>query len=335
MSLPVTLVVCLLLLLFGAIFSGLNIGLMMVRPAELKRKAAHGDKIAERLYHYRKNGTYLIVCVLLGNVAVISTLSLLLESVAGGLIAGIVTTLTVTIFAEIVPQTVFVRQGYAFSRHFFWLLDIIFVLFWPIAKPLTLLLDKVLGEELPTIFTREEITHLVDEHAKEHSASSGIDIDESRIVSGALHYSTMHARDVMTAWKDVFSLADDEILDAALLSRMKHTGHSRVPIYASGEEDEPKLQLNVSDFEGILYMKDVLGEELPVPVSHIYRDKIYSVPETSPLDTVLSRFIQTKSHLFLVFDDSEEERVVGIITIEDVIEKILNRDITDEFDEEA
>src|SRR4051812_3690827 len=123
MSLPLTILIAALLLLFGAIFSGLNIGLMMVRPAELKRKAAHGDKLAEQLYRYRKDGTYLIVCVLLGNVAVISTLTLLLESVSTGIIAGVTTTLLVTVFAEIVPQTIFVRRGYKFSRHFFWLLD--------------------------------------------------------------------------------------------------------------------------------------------------------------------------------------------------------------------
>ena len=82
MNVPLTLAIALLLLLFGAVFSGLNIGLMMVRPAELKRKADHGDRIAAQLYHYRKDGTYLIVCVLLGNVAVISTLTLLLESIS-------------------------------------------------------------------------------------------------------------------------------------------------------------------------------------------------------------------------------------------------------------
>jgi CBS domain containing-hemolysin-like protein len=56
------------------------------------------------------------------------------------------------------------------------------------------------------------------------------------------------------------------------------------------------------------------------------------VPDDTPLDTALSRFIQTKSHLFLVQD--EDEKVVGIITLEDVIEKILNREIDDEFDVE-
>lgn len=64
MSPSLTIFIAFLLLLFGAVFSGLNIGLMMIRPSELKRKAAHGDKVAEKLYKYRKDGTYLIVCIL-------------------------------------------------------------------------------------------------------------------------------------------------------------------------------------------------------------------------------------------------------------------------------
>jgi metal transporter CNNM len=220
------------------------------------------------------------------------------------------------------------RKGYKFSRHFFWLLNIIFILFWPIAKPLTALLDRVLGEELPTIFTREELTHLVDEHAKEHSQSSGIDIDESRIVSGALEYSRVPAKDVMTPLADVDSVEYDDSIDMPLLSRLKRLGHSRFPVYDKDQQS----------YVGILYMKDILGEDLPVQLSHVYRDKIFDVPHDSPLDTVLSRFIQTKSHLFLVRDDTDhngadsDDPVIGVITIEDVIEKILNREIADEFD---
>lgn len=328
MSIPLTIVVAFLLLSFGAIFSGLNIGLMMMRPAELKRKAAHGDKVAAKLYEYRKNGTYLIVCILLGGTAVVSALSLVLESIAGGLAAGIITTGLVTIFGEIVPQTIFVRKGYKFSRHFFWLLDFIYLVFWPIAKPLSKLLDKILGKELPTVFTREELTHLVDEHAREHRQSSGIDIDESRIVSGALQYSQVPAQDVMTPLADVIAVDSQDSIDMTLLSQLKRVGHSRFPVYDKEQDD----------YIGILYMKDILGEDLPVPVSHVYRDRVFDIPHDSPLDTVLSRFIQTKSHLFLVRDDEAgdgadaTDKVIGIITIEDVIEKILNREIADEFD---
>jgi metal transporter CNNM len=328
MSLSLTILVAALLLIFGAVFSGLNIGLMMIRPAELKRKAAHGDKVAAKLYEYRANGTYLIVCILLGGTAVVSALSLVLEDVAGGLLAGIITTGLVTVFGEIVPQSLFVRRGYRFSRHFFWLLTVIFYVFWPVAKPLSILLDKILGKEAPSIYTREELTHLVDEHAKEHGKMTGIDIDESRIVSGALGYSRVPASDVMTPRSEVNAVDIDDTIDASMLSRLKRQGHSRFPVY-DPEHD---------DFIGILYMKDLLGEDLPVPVAHVYRDKIHDIPSDSPLDTVLSRFIQTKSHLFLVVDDNtphddnQPDPAVGIITIEDVIEKILNREISDEFD---
>lgn len=310
--------ITLVLLFFSAVFSGLNVGLLMVRPAELKRKAKQGDKVAARLYHYRNNGTYLIVCILLGNVAVISTVSLLLGNAFGGLIAGIVTTLLITIFGEILPQTIFVRHGYRFSRYFFWLLDTIFILFYPIAKPLTLAINKLLGEELPTVFTREELSHLVEEHA--HTNDSSIDVDESRIVRGALQYSTLDAKDIMTPIAEAVTVDIDDQLDAPMVSRLKRTGHSRFPVYDNGSKD----------LLGILYLKDLVGEELPTPVSHAYRDKIYDVSTESPLDTVLSRFIQTKSHLFLVRDG--EDMPMGIVTIEDVIEKILNRQIADEFD---
>lgn len=290
----------------------------MVRPAELKRKAAHGDKVAARLYRYRKDGTYLIVCILLGGTAVVSALSIVLESVAGGLLAGIITTGLVTVFGEIIPQTIFVRKGYHFSRHFFWLLNLIFILFYPVAKPLSRALDKILGHELPTVFSREELTHLVDEHAREET--SGIDVDESRIVRGALQYSTLTAKEGMTPLASLVHVSLDDTIDIPLLSKLKRSGHSRFPV----------LDTDSGDYVGILYMKDLLGEELPQPVSHAYRDRIFDIPYDSPLDTVLSRFIQTKSHLFLVHDT--DEQIIGIITIEDVIEKILNRQIADEFD---
>ena len=318
MHLLVVTLLTLVFLFLCAAFSGMNIGLMMVRPAELKRKAAHGDKIAADLYHYRKNGNYLIVCLLLGNVAVISVLTLLLDSVAGGIVAGLVTTALVTIFAEIIPQAVFVRMGYRFSRHFFWLLDIVFIAFWPFAKPLSIILTRVLGEELPAIYSREELSHLVEEHA--HAETSAIDIDESRIVRGALEYSTRAAMEVMTPLDSAVIVDSADEVDATLLSRLKRSGHSRFPVHNA----------ETGEFDGILYMKDLLGEELPVPVSHIVRDRIFDVHDNSRLDTVLSRFIQTKSHLFLVNDDND--KTVGIITIEDVIEEILNREIADEFD---
>ncbi|PID31391.1 hypothetical protein CR983_01380 [Candidatus Saccharibacteria bacterium] len=308
------------LLFLSAAFSGLNIGLMMVRPEELSRKAARGDEIAQKVYHYRKNGNFLIVCVLLGNVSVISMLTLVLDSIAGGVIAGIMTTLLVTAFGEILPQSLFSRRGYRLTRYFFWLLDFMFVVLWPIAYPVSKLLDRWIGEDLPALYSHEELAHMVQDHAR-HSMST-IDQDESRIISGALQFSRKIAGDIATPLEYVTAVALDDEIDAAMLSRIKREGHSRLPVYRKGGQ-----------FVGILYVKDILGRELPAPVSHVYRDKLYDIPASACLDTALSRFIQTRSHLFLVKD--ADDHTIGVLTLEDVIEEIIKREIEDEHDEEV
>lgn len=308
------------LLFLSAAFSGLNIGLMMVRPEEVKRKASRGDEIAKKVYRYRKNGNYLIVCVLLGNVSVISALTLVLDSVAGGITAGIATTLLVTAFGEILPQSLFSRRGYRLTRYFFWLLDFMFVVLWPIAYPVSKLLDRWIGEDLPALYTHDELEHMVQDHASHEQ--SKIDHDESRIISGALQYSRKTVADIATPLGEVVTVDLDDEIDASLLSAIKHGGHSRLPVRNQS-----------GDFVGILYVKDILGRELPAPVSHVYRDRLHDIPKTARLDTALSRFIQTKSHLFLVTDDDEQPS--GVLTLEDVIEEIIKREIEDEFDKEA
>ena len=134
----VLLVLAAVLLLLSGSFSGLNIGLMMARPDDLKRKARQGDVIAARVYRYRKDGYYLIFCILLGNMT-------------NGVVGGLIATLLITMFGEILPQAIFTQRGYRFVRHFFWLLDVIYVVFWPLARPMSKLLNRWLGKETPQL----------------------------------------------------------------------------------------------------------------------------------------------------------------------------------------
>ncbi|MDO4781390.1 MAG: CNNM domain-containing protein [Candidatus Saccharibacteria bacterium] len=304
-----------LLALSGA-FSGLNIGMMMARPDDLKRKARHGDVTAARVYKYRRDGHYLIFCILLGNVGVNTAMSILLGNVTSGLVGGILATALITAFGEILPQAIFSQRGYRFVRHFFWLLDTIYVVFWPLAMPVSRLLTKWIGKEPPQLYTHQELEQILHEHAA--SRHSLVDYDESQIAAGALRFSKKTARDVATVMDEVYAVALDDEVDATMVAQFKQVGHSRIPV-----SDE------AGQFVGLLYVKDLIGKRLPKPVSQLYRDKIHDIDARSRLDTVLSRFIQTRSHLFVVMDGEEQ---VGIITLEDVIEEILNREIEDEFD---
>lgn len=311
-------VVAAVLLSLSGAFSGLNIGLMMARPDDLKRKAEQGDKIAARVYRYRKDGYYLIFCILLGNVGVNTAMSILLGNITSGIIGGILATLLITMFGEILPQAIFTQRGYRLVRYFFWLLDVIYVLFWPLAKPMSKVLNKVIGKEPAQLYSHDEFKQMIHEHAV-HPVSK-IDFDESRIAHGALEFSQKTAADIATPIDDVVAVELDDELDATLVSHLKQAGHSRVPVCSDGE------------LVGLLYVKDLVGQELPLPVSQAYRDKIHDIDARSHLDTVLSRFIQTRSHLFVVVDADDQQ--VGIVTLEDVIEEILKREIEDEFDNE-
>ena len=295
------------LLLLSGSFSGLNIGLMMARPDDLRRKARHGDVIAARVYRYRKDGYYLIFCILLGNVGVNTAMSILLGNMTNGVVGGLIATLLITMFGEILPQAIFSQRGYRFVRYFF----------WPLARPMSKLLNRWVGKETPQLYSHQELEQIIHEHAER--SDSPVDYDESRIAAGALQFSKKTAGDLVTPIGEVFTVELDDELDATLLAQIKHAGHSRIPV-----RDEERLV-------GILYVKDVVGRELPLPISQLYRDKIHDIDVRSRLDTVLSRFIQTRSHLFVVMDDENE---LGIITLEDVIEEILDQEIEDEYDKE-
>src|SRR5258708_1160732 len=120
------------LLALSALFSGLTLGLMSLGPHELKRKMSLGDKRAKQIYSVRKRGNLLLVTLLVGNVATISSLSIFLDSISSGLIAAILTTGLITIFGEIIPQAIFSRYALALGSRAVWIVRIIIIVFYPV-----------------------------------------------------------------------------------------------------------------------------------------------------------------------------------------------------------
>ena len=107
----------------------------------------------------------------------------------------------------------------------------------------------------------------------------------------------------------------DEIID---------NGFSRIPIY---EE-------TIDNIIGILYVKDLMehikNNELDLPIKQFVRSA-YFVPETKSIIEILKEFRGLKVHIAIVLD--EYGGVVGLVTIEDLIEEIVG-EIRDEYDDE-
>lgn len=311
--------IVIILVSFSALFSGLTLGFFSLNKDDLARKVKLEDKDAKKVYAIRKNGNLLLCTLLIGNVAVNATLSIFLGSIASGFMAGLIATALIVIFGEIIPQATFSRYALVLGARLAWLVKIFQIILYPICWPMAWLLDKSLGDEMPTVYSKHELMKIVEDH--EHMKESEIDKDEEKIVKGALSYSEKQVRDILTPRVQVFALATDQPLDSKTLKKIYTTGHSRIPVYQDTRDN----------IVAILYSKDLITNDFKgKKVGEVSRDDVIFVDDNKKLDELLEAFKKTRHHLFVVLN--EYGGLTGIVTIEDVLEEIIGEEIVDEFD---
>lgn len=312
-------IIILFLVSLSGLFSGLTLGLLGLDKTELERKIKLGDKKAKRVYSIRKKGNLLLCTLLLGNVAVNSALAIFLNSILSGVLAGIFATGLIVIFGEILPQATISRYALVVGSKTVWLVKIFIFAFYPICWPMAKGLDKMLGEEMPTIWTRKELAEIIKHH--EDSPQSKLDADEERIILGALSFSEKTAHDILTPRSVVFSLNVNSFLDENLLKKIKESGFTRIPVYKN----------KTDNIVGLLYSKDLIGFHKKKKIRDLYRKKnLLKVFPEKKLDTLLNDFIKKRVHLAFVFNKYGE--FMGLVTLEDIVEEVLKTEIVDEDD---
>lgn len=315
--------ITIVLIALSALFSGLTLGLLSLDLHSLQRRAKHGDKNAKIVYPLRERGNLLLTTLLLGNVAVNTTLSIFLGTIASGLVAGIVATALIVVFGEIIPQSVISRHALYFGAQTAWFTRIALVICFPIAYPISKVLDWALGNEMPTIYSKSELIDIVAEHEASHL--SDIDSDEKRIVHGALQFSHTHVRDAMTPAKDVWMYEEKQKITEEFYEELTESGFSRIPVYRDTRDN----------IVGILFVKDLLVEDEMIELKDTedaLDNTLLTVSDEHLLDAVLLKMIKQRRHLAIV--RNKAKKFVGIISMEDIIEEIIQQEIVDEDDKE-
>ena len=304
----------------AAICSGLNVAFMSLNLADLRRKAKLGNTYAKWLLPLRKNAHLTLAAILLTNVAAASLTPLVIDSRLSGIWAVIISTLALTIFAEIMPQALFAQNAITWCGRFIWLIRGMIFFTYPLAKPLQLLLDRMFKHAALGLHTRHELGLLVAEHlgAKE----SELDESEVEIIRGALQLSEKRVASIMTPIGQVYSLHPQTIIDDKRIDEIKATGHSRIPIFNAAK----------TICFGVLLVKELVDidfdedsprvDELPLHPTQL-------VGAGTALDTMFRKFIAAQTHLIPV---ERDDKIIGIITIEDLLEEILGQEIEDESD---
>ncbi len=308
------------LVLFSAICSGLNIALMSLKTDDLVRKAKLGDGQAAEVLPLRKNSHLSLASILLTNVAVISTTSLVLGEHFNGFLAGIVSTLLIVIFGEVIPQALFVSHALSFCAWLAPVLRLMIVFTYPISKSLQLLLDAILGSEEPHLQSRHELGLVIGEHAA--SEDTELDENELDIIRGALGLSEKRVRNIMTPIHKVYWLTPDTVIGATEIDEIKLRGFSRIPVFNSER----------TTVYGVLHMKDLVDinfDEQSYKIMDLPMTPTKLVGAMTALDTLFRKFISARSHLMPV---EKDDKIVGVVTIEDLLEEIIGHEIEDEAD---
>ncbi|KAK3931496.1 Metal transporter CNNM2 [Frankliniella fusca] len=334
--LPVWLSICIMLvcLIFSALFSGLNLGLMSLDRTDLKIVCNTGTekerRYAKVILPVRNTGNFLLCSILLGNVAVNSTLTILMDDLTSGLVAVICSTLAIVVFGEITPQAICSRHGLAVGAKTIHITKLFMALTSPLSFPISKILDWCLGEEIGNVYTRERIKELV----KVTTEFNDLEKDEVNIIAGALELRKKTVADVMTKLEDVYMLPYDAILDFETVSEIMKSGFSRVPVYEGSR----------TNIVTMLYIKDLAfvdpDDETPLKtLCSFYKNECNFVYEDTTLDVMFKQFKDgIKGHMSLVHRvNSEGEgdpfyETVGLITLEDVIEELIQAEIVDETD---
>ncbi len=305
------------LVVLSALFSGLTLGLMGLNVHDLKRKADLGDENAALIYPVRKQGNLLLTTLLLGNVAVNTVLAVLLADFASGLVASLVATSLIFLFGEIIPQAIISRYALTFGARMVPFVKTIRFILYPIVFPIALILDHFLSDEVPTVYSRNELIQIVAEH--EDHPESTIDVDEERILHGALNFSHKTVSEIMTHVDQMFSLEISSEIDAKLCEEIKEQGFSRIPIFYKDKEQ----------IVGVVHVRDLVGVQ--GGTLEDYKVDCMTVNSGMKLDLLMNSMLRKHQHLAAVLDTVGD--LVGIVTLEDVLEEVIGREILDEDDD--
>ncbi|XP_016110253.1 metal transporter CNNM2-like isoform X1 [Sinocyclocheilus grahami] len=323
-----------MLLCLSGMFSGLNLGLMALDPMELQIVQNCGTEkeknYARKIEPVRSQGNYLLCSLLLGNVLVNTTLTILLDDIAGsGLIAVVMSTIGIVIFGEIVPQAICSRHGLAVGANTIFLTKFFMLLTFPASYPVSKLLDYLLGQEIGTVYNREKLLEML----RVTDPYNDLVKEELNIIQGALELRTKTVEDVMTPLRDCFMIAGDATLDFNSMSEIMESGYTRIPVFEGDRS-------NIVD---LLFVKDLAFVDpddcTPLKtITKFYSHPLHFVFNDTKLDAMLEEFKKGKSHLAIVQRVNNEGEgdpfyeVLGIVTLEDVIEEIIKSEILDETD---
>ncbi len=312
-------------ILVSALCSLLESVLYSTRLITLEAAAHHGQELAQRMKQLKAEVDRPLAAILILN-TLANTAGATLAGWAAGQVWGagslwafsLFFTLAILIFSEIIPKTV----GAVYWR-FLW-------------KGSVMPLRVMVGLTAPVIWLTQRITRLIvrdrgrtpsvseDEilaAAKLGATAGQISKLEHELIRNIISLEDVRAGDIMTPRTVLFTARADLPL-AQAREEARQWPHTRVPLVEEGPED----------VVGYVIKSEVMAAEPAGPEDTLARlvKPVRFVPPSANALYLLQSFLMRREHLYLVVD--EYGGIMGLITLEDVLESLVGSEIVDEHE---
>ena len=326
---PLTIVLVILIILSG-FFSATETAFSCANKIKLKSMAALGRKHAKAVCEFAdEKYDKLITAILVGNNIVNLSASalgtvlfamIITDSAMAPTVSTIVLTVAVLLFGEITPKyfaSIYPEQVcflfYPVMQLFYWILTPICWIFDGYKN----LIAKIFKLEKDDALTDEELMTLVDEAEEDGTLKE----DESELVRCALEFDDLRVEDIVVPRVDVVAISEDSTMDE-IRDVFNNNAYSRLPVYRD----------TIDEVVGLIHERDffrayVNGE---TDIKHLIQEVVFTT-EYTRISTLLKQLQKQKVHMAAVSD--EYGGLVGIVTLEDILEELVG-EIWDEHDEE-
>ena len=310
-----------ILILASAFFSASETSMMALNRYRLKTLSSKNNLRAQRVERLLKNIDYLIGGILLGNnfvnilaASIATLLALKIWGEGSVIIASLVLTLVILIFAENTPKTFAAKNPEKIALPVSWILELLIKIFKPLIYLISFISKSILNllglkNISKDILNSEELRMAV--------------VDSKSVLSKNYQNMLLNIIDLEKVKVDDIMIPHHELVSAdinneeELFEQLKRIQHTRLLIFDGSE----------NNIIGTIHMRDVVNiyakDEINIAkIKEVIRDP-YFIPEGTPLSQQLEHFKTQKRRLGIVVDEYGE--VQGMVVLDDILEEIVGQ----------
>ncbi|MFO7788871.1 MAG: HlyC/CorC family transporter [Halospina sp.] len=321
--------ILILLIILSAFFSSSETGMMALNRYRLRHLSKTGHRGALRAERLLARTDQLIGVILIGNnfvnilaSAIATLIAVRIWGDAGVVIATIGLTIVILIFSEVTPKTLAALYPERIAFPASHALRPLLKLLYPVVWILNLITNNLLrlmgvrleGDQGSDHLSREELRTLVNE------SGSMLPGRHQDMLLSILDLEKVTVNDIMVPRNEIVGIDLDDPMDE-ILRLVRGSQHTRLPIYRS----------DINNTVGILHLRNIsrllhTDEINKAMLMQLCREP-YFIPESTPLHTQLFNFQKERRRIGIVVDEYGD--VLGIATLEDILEEIVGEFTTD------